>query len=142
VLATVLPEAGSWVLEGGNSPEDLASGEPEAWFDLASPIRPEQQRLVVLLRRDGDIQVEYHVAGVEGSPFEALFSIPAGHEGNAIAEVARFVHGLVVEHLVLAMDPRAWRGGRLFLEAGRLGESPPGRLSWVTSWRGTYDQGL
>jgi hypothetical protein len=40
------------------------------------------------------------------------------------------------------MDPRLWRGGRLFLQADHLGESQPRKLRWVTSWRGTYDRQL
>jgi hypothetical protein len=141
-LAEVLPESMSWVPRSSNPPQGSSHGEREYSFDITSPARPDHQSLVVLLRSDGDIQVEYHMAGVEGSPFEALFSISEGQEAEAIGEVARFVHGLLTERLVLAMDPRSWRGGRLFLQADQLGQSQSRKLRWVTSWRGTYDRQL
>ena len=139
-LLEVLPESSAWVPRGGPAPGRPSPGEPEYWLDVASPLHPERQRLVILLRSDGDIQVEYHLAGVEGSPFEAIFSIPDDREAEALEEVARFVRDLLTERLVLAMDPRRWRGGRLFLRPEQLSERRPGELAWVTSWRGTYDR--
>ncbi len=139
-LAKVLPDSRAWVPQSGDLPQSSAHAEREYWFDVPSPHRPEQQSLVVLLRSDGDIQVEYHLAGVHGSPFEALFSIPGGDEEKGIEEVVRLVHGLLTERLVLAMDQRWWRGGRLFLPAAQLDQGQSHKLSWVTSWRGTYDR--
>ena len=138
-LVEVLPESSAWVPQGGPASGRPSSAEPEYWLGVASPVRPERQHLVILLRSDGDVQVEYHLAAVEGSPFEALFSIPDDREAEALEEVARFVRDLLTERLVLAMDPRRWRGGRLFLLAEQLSERRPGELAWVTSWRGTYD---
>jgi len=55
-------------------------------------------------------------------------------------EVARFVEGLTPEPVVRSvLEKGFWRAGRKFLEATQLTEQKRARLSWITSWRGTYD---
>jgi hypothetical protein len=137
-LADVLPDPPGWT-SGSVDPAD-PDGAPDHWLEVASPVRPDVQQLVVLLRRDGDIQVEYHVAEKRGSPFEALFLAPDHQEGLVIDAVARFVGDLVSERLVLAYARGLFRGGRAFVSPAELGRIPPARLSWVTSWRGTFDR--
>jgi hypothetical protein len=135
-LRKVLPDSESWAPQS-HTPGHTEDGR-EYWFEIsARPPRP--QRLVVLLRRDGDLQVEYHIEGRRGSPFEALFIIPDSGEEAAFGEVARLIEGLLTERLVLAYTKGVWRGGRTFLEATQLTEATRRKLAWVTSWSGTYD---
>jgi hypothetical protein len=110
------------------------------WLEIGSPVRPTVQRLVVLLRPDGDIQVEYHLRRERETSYEALFVIPDGEESQAIGEVAEFVHALVTERVILACERGFLRGGRKFIAPDEL-ERERGRLLWATSWRGTYDWG-
>lgn len=108
----------------------------EYWYEIRSD-RREGQRPVILLRPDGHVQVEYHVAK-PGSPFEALFTLEEGHETAAAEAVAAFVADLLDEQLALGYAKGFWQGGRRFLKVDEV--SPSGqRLRWVTSWRGTYD---
>ena|ERR1044071_530696 len=111
----------------------------ELRMDLPSPTRPAEQQLAVLLRPDGDIQIEYHVAGQRGSPFEWLLGPCARREQECVTEAKRIVVDLLAERLVLAYDGRLFRGGRRFVSPSELGAAGRRHLTWVTSWRGTYD---
>jgi hypothetical protein len=133
-LAHVLPG-----YRASRSESPVSSSSRDYWFEVPSPLRPELQRLVILLRSDGDIQVEYHVAGKPGSPFEELFDVPAGQEMPAIEEVIQFVRDLTTERLVLAYARGVFQGGRRFLTPNSVGEHERRNLQWVTSWQGTYD---
>ncbi len=114
-------------------------GESTKLFRVSSPVRPQDQWLVVQLRHDGDIQVEYHIANEPGSPFESLFILPAGEEKDAIEEVSHFVAGLLTERIVLAMRKGFLRGGRDFIASNSLAELDRRSFSGVTSWLGTFD---
>jgi len=93
----------------------------------------------VVLRWDGDIQVEYHIAGKPGSPFEALFPLPPDEEAQVIEAVSVFVADLLAERLVLADEKGFFKGGRRFVSPGSLTESGCRSFRWTTSWRGTFD---
>jgi hypothetical protein len=134
VLARAIPESREWAR--GLSPSDI--GEFQYWVEVRSPARPTVQRLNILLRHDGDIQVEYHIAEKSGSPFELLFVPEAGKEEEAIKQASRFVADLLAERLVLAYGKGAFRGGRRFLIPA-LAEANRRHLKWSTSWLGTYD---
>jgi len=110
----------------------------ELLMEVVSPTRPDQQRLVVLLRRDGDIQVEYHVAGKRGSPFELLLGACDEYE-QCVAEAARIVADLIAERLVLAYDGSFWKGGRRFLKPSEGTTEIRNDLKWITSWQASHD---
>src|ERR1700745_317664 len=133
-LAHAIPESREWTR--GQVPAD--SLEFEYWVEVRSPTRPTVQHLRILLRHDGDIQVEYHDANKSGSPFELLFILEAGHEEEAIKQVSLFVADVLAERLVLVYGKGVFRGGRRFLIPA-LVEANRRHLKLSTSWLGTYD---
>src|SRR6266478_2633313 len=92
-LARAIPDSRSWTRR--QAPPD--SHEFEYWLEVRSPTRPTVQHLRILLRHDGDIQVEYHDADKSGSPFELLFVLEAGHEKEAIKQASLFVADVLAE---------------------------------------------
>jgi hypothetical protein len=114
-------------------------GETEYRIEVRSPLRPALQRLDIVLRHDGDIQVEYHIADKRGSPFEMLIVLAEGQEAVAIEEASLFVADILAERLVLANAKGIFRGGRRFLKPGSLTESDRRGFNWITSWLGTFD---
>jgi hypothetical protein len=133
-LARAIPESREW--RRGQSPAD--TGDFEYWVEVRSPARPTIQHLRILLRHDGDIQVEYHDANKYGSPFELLFILEAGHEEEAIKQASSFVADVLAERLVLVYSKGVFRGGRRFMIPA-LAEANRRQLKWSTSWLGTYD---
>jgi hypothetical protein len=95
--------------------------------------------LTILLRHDGDIQVEYHIAGQRGSPFEQLFVFKDDQAANAVDDVARCVAALLSEQLILGYAKGLFRGGPRFFAPSFLTDSIRRQLRWITSWRATYD---
>jgi hypothetical protein len=112
-------------------------GELSYRIEVRSPLRPLVQRLNILLRPDGDIQVEYHVSDKRGSPFETLIVLADGQEAAAIEEASGVVADLLAERLVLAQSEGPFRGDIRFLKPSSLQDRR--RLSWITSWLGTFD---
>jgi len=97
----------------------------------------ESRRLAVVVPTDGDVQVEFHVPDEAGSPFEAVFVVPAGEEPQVAQAVSEFVERFLGEELVLALDHRPIRGGQRWLKAEELDAAKhPTR---VLSWRGSFD---
>lgn len=94
--------------------------------------------LAVVVRSDGDVQVEFYIDEVRGSPFEQLFVVPEGEEENVAEEVCNFVTGVIDEAIVLAVDDRLFRGGRLWVHPDELDGIE--HLSFSASWRGTFDR--
>ena len=137
-LARAVPKSLEWIRRTSASIPAPAS-ESVYSIEIQSPVRPESQRLVILLRQDGDIQVEYHIANKKGTPFEVLFPLCEGQEGEVIENVSAFVADLLSERLVLAYAKRWLKGGRRFLVAQNITESERRTLRWITSWLGTYD---
>lgn len=133
-LARRIPGPVRWVRQTG---DPRPYRDREYWYEIRSD-RHEAQRLVILLRSDGDVQVEYHV-DKPGSPFEALFMVEDGHGAVALEQVAEFVADLLEERAALGYIRGWFRGGRTFLKPDELSEPGTRRLRWVTSWRGTYD---
>jgi hypothetical protein len=133
-LARAIPESREW--RRGQSP--AGTGDFEYWVEVRSPARPTVQRLRILLRHDGDIQVEYHIVGKSGNPFEVLFVLEAGHEKEAITQASLFVADVLAERLVLVYSKGVFRGGRRFL-IPPLAEANRRHLKWTTSWLGTHD---
>jgi hypothetical protein len=114
-------------------------GESEYRIEVRSPLKPAVQRLNIVLRHDGDIQIEYHIADKRGGPFEMLILLAEGQEAAAIEEASLFVADLLAERIVLAYAKGLFRGGRRFLKPGSLTESDRRSFSWITSWLGTFD---
>jgi hypothetical protein len=110
----------------------------ELLMEVMSPTRPDQQRLAVLLRRDGDIQIEYHVAGKRGSPFELLLG-PCDEYEKCVAEAARIVADLLAERLLLAYDRGFFKSGNRFVEPSEVTPEVRDHLKWSTSWHGSHD---
>jgi hypothetical protein len=138
-LARRIPESKGWKRENFPVTSD-SRRQSEYSIEIQSPLKPAVQRLNVLLRHDGDIQVEYHIANKRGSPFELLVGLPEGEEAPAIEEVSLFVADLLAERLVLAYAKGLFSGGRRFIKPGSLlMESDRRGFSWITSWLGTFD---
>jgi hypothetical protein len=95
--------------------------------------------LNILLRHDGDIQIEYHISDKRGSPFEMLIVLAEGQEPAAIEEASLFVADLLAERLVLADAKGLLGGGRRFLKPDTVTKSDRRSYSWITSWLGTFD---
>ena len=137
-FARRVPESSGWKRE--RSPATSGSrGQSEYRIEVRSPLRPAVQRLNILLRYDGDIQVEYHITGKRGSPFEMLIVLAEGQEAAAIEEASLFVADLLAERLVLANAKGVFKGGRRFLKPSSLTKSDRHSFSWITSWLGTFD---
>ena len=137
-LARKNPESGGWTRESFPATSDPRR-ESEYSIEVRSPLKPAVQRLHILLRPDGDIQVEYHIANKRGSPFEMLIALPEGQEAAAIEGASIFVADLLAERLVLAYAKGLFSGGSRFIEPGLLRESDRRSFSWITSWLGTFD---
>ncbi|HUR93884.1 MAG TPA: hypothetical protein VMY76_04845 [Gemmatimonadales bacterium] len=136
-LARRLPGQGQWQsVDRGQDTTELEEAR-EYQYEIRSD-RSEAQRLVVLLRSDGAVQVEYH-AEKPGSPFEALFPVDDGKEAATVEQVAAFVADLLGEQLVLGYAKGFWTGGRQFLRPHEVDPPDGRRIRWVTSWRGTHD---
>ena len=133
-LARAIPDSRGWTRR--QTPAD--SHEFEYWVEVRSPTRPTVQRLRILLRHDGDIQVEYHVADKSGSPFELLLILEAGHDEETIKGASLFVADILAERLVLAYRKGLFKAGRQFLLPA-LAQASRRHLKWTTSWLGTYD---
>lgn len=97
-----------------------------------------RKRLSVVVRPDGDVQVEFHVRGRRGSPFEALFTVTEGSEEAAGDEICTFVGKILDEQTVLAVDGRLFRGGQRWLAPDEL--ATLGNLEFAASWRGSFDR--
>lgn len=100
-LSRAIPESRAWP-RGSLPATPASSGQSEYWTEVRSPLRPTFQSLKVVVRWDGDIQVEYHIAGRPGSPFEVLFPVPPGEDAQVIEAVSVFVADLLAERLLLA----------------------------------------
>jgi hypothetical protein len=96
------------------------------------------KRLAVVVRPDGDVQVEFHVPGRPGSPFEALFTIPTGAEENAAREISDFVMNLVDEKIVLVYDDHLLRGGRGWVPSAEIDRTKD--VAFAASWHGSFDR--
>jgi len=137
-LARRIPESSGWTRESFPVKSD-SRGESEYGIEVRSPLRPAVQRLYILLRHDGNVQVEYHISNKRGSPFEVLIGLPEGEEAAAIEEASRFVAELLAERLVLAHAKGLFTGGRRFIKPGSQWEFDRRSFNWVTSWLGTFD---
>lgn len=96
------------------------------------------KRIRVVLRPDGDVQVEFHLPGRAGSPFEQLFVLPPDEKESAVDDICEFVDGLLNEKIVLAVDGHLVRGGRWWVGPDELGRFK--KLRFSASWQGTYDR--
>ena len=92
----------------------------------------------VVLRPDGDVQIEFHLPGRAGSPFEQLFVLPPDEKEAAVDEICQFVDGLLNEKIVLAVDGRLVRGGRRWVSPEELNRVA--KLRFSASWHGTFDR--
>src|SRR6185437_10305206 len=84
-LALAIPQSRGWAR--GQQPAN--TGNLQYWIEIQSPARPVGRSLRVFLRHDGDVQVEFHIEGRAGSPFEGLFVLETSHEEEAIEQVSR-----------------------------------------------------
>jgi hypothetical protein len=136
VLAKRLPESRSWPRCHLPMGQVLKDEQRSTWIEIPSPVRPDEQRLCIHLRHDGDIQVEYYLEGKQ-FPREWLFILPEGEERGAIESVVQFVEDILNERLVLAKRRGFWKCAD-YLSADQV-ERDRGKWVWVTSWQGTYD---
>jgi len=114
---------------------------PEHWFTLLSPHLSFPQRLVLDLRRDGDLQLEHHFRSQGRGPLEKFWLLRPPDELDTIRRAVQFAADIVAEAAVLVRRRRLL--GR-YLEHMALSEIPSGRragIEWVRSWRGTHDSG-
>src|SRR5438876_11824519 len=92
----------------------LPEGGCAASIQVPAPETAPDRHLVIHLRPDGDLQVEFHIPKRRGSPFEQLIVIPDEAFEEALDEAVAFVSRLLKEDLVLAWDSRLLGGGRRF----------------------------
>jgi len=137
-LARAIPASSGWTREAFPATR-YSDGETTYCVEVRSPQRPDFQKLSIVLRHDGDIQVEYHIADRRGSPFEMLIVLPEGEEVAAIEVASHFVADLVAERLVLVITKGFFRGGNYFLNPTSLTESDRRNSAWIASWLGTFD---
>jgi hypothetical protein len=110
-------------------------------LEWLSPVRAETDRLALVLRDGGDLQLEYHVQGKRGTPFEVLWDGDPASDESILEEAVSLVADLLSERRVLAMHPGLFRGGRDFPTAAEVTGPSGDRFRWIVSWRGTYDRG-
>ncbi len=109
------------------------------WIEHPPLDQNADQHLVVLLRRDGAVQVEWHVTEKRGSPFELFMACDREPVAEVIDAAAEFVATVVQEETVLAYHGGFWRGGRRFLSAHEVaGARRDKHLQWMVSWNGTH----
>ena len=77
-LGRSIPDSRSWERKLYPATSDTL-GEFSYYIELASPVRRNGRSLVVQLRHDRDIQVEYHLDDRK-NPFETFFILPVGEE--------------------------------------------------------------
>src|SRR5262245_27926140 len=100
-LARLVPDSRTWERTlYASSPNTSYPGEDSYHIRVSSPVPRNGQSLVVQLRYDGDIQVEYHIDGERRNSFESFFVLPVGEERDAIEAIAGFVADVLAERLV------------------------------------------
>jgi hypothetical protein len=130
------PEAGQWqrFQQAFDDPPGI-----DSWAEYPTLEKRGDQHLVVLLRRDGAVQVEWHVRGKRGSPFEVFMPADQDPIREIIAEAVEFVAQVVSENIVLAYHNSFFRGGRRFLTPAEVpGARRDRHFSWTVSWNGTH----
>jgi hypothetical protein len=136
MLARLIPESRTW--ERKRYPRDTVAREVTYCIEAASPAQLRDRSMVIHLRHDRDIQVEYHIDGERKRPFETFFLLPAGEEKDAIASIVAFVADILAERLVL-VDTKGIFGERRFVKRDSLSDLDRQRLSRIISWLGSYD---
>ena len=108
-LGHLIPDSRMWERKRYSSTPDTP-GETTYCIQLPSPVRRNGQSLVIQLRHDGDIQVEYHIDEDRRNSFETFFILPMGQEEDAIEAIAHFVADVLAERLVLVRSKTTvWR---------------------------------
>src|SRR5262245_59560198 len=102
---------------------DGPSAGSEVWVEYPPLDQLQGQHLVVLLRRDGDVQVEWHVSGERGSPFELSMPCDVQPLNEVIDEAAKFVADVLSENIILAYHDGLFRGGRRFLRTVEVADA-------------------
>jgi hypothetical protein len=139
-LACLVPDSRMWERKlYPSTPDTPAPGYSTYYIEVSSPFRRNGQSLVVQLRHDGDIQVEYHIEGDRRNSFETFFVLPEGQERDAIEGIAGFVSDILAERLVLVRTKGIFGGERRYLKPGSLTESDRRDVRSITSWLGTFD---
>jgi hypothetical protein len=136
-LARRIPESRDWV----RGQQTFGNPKPgtDFWVEFPPINQKEKQHIVILLRRDGAVQIEWHVTGKRGSPFE-LF-MPCDHDDIAqiIDAASEFIADVLREDVVLAYRNGFWRGGRRFLKIEEIAEARNAAdYEWMVSWNGTH----
>jgi hypothetical protein len=134
-LARRVPSSTSW----SHSRRQFESPPgTDIWFEYPSPDQRQGQHLVLLLRRDGVVQVEWHVAVKKGSPFELFLPTDRDPVETVIDEAAQFVADVLRDDVVLAYQGGWIGGGGRFLERHEVpGARRDLRFLWIVSWNGT-----
>jgi hypothetical protein len=95
------------------------------------------RRLCLVVREDGDVDVQLHVANQPGSPFEAHFAIPDGDERDASVSIGRFIADILQERILYGLGSRFRSGTHGWLRRDNVPTHVrPGTL---VSWHGTVD---
>lgn len=120
-------------------PAPRVHGETTYCIQLPSPVRRNGQSLVIQLRHDGDVQVEYHIDENRRNSFETFFILPMGEEEQVIRTIAQFVADILTERIVLLRFKSSF-GKTRFVERSSVTESDLQGVRWITSWLGTFDR--
>jgi hypothetical protein len=137
-LHVLSPGSLTWERKRYAPPSDTLDKEVAYCIEVPSPVQLRDRFMVIQLRHDRDIQVEYHVDGERKKPFETFFVHPAGQEKDAIESIVAFVADILAERLVL-VDTKSIFGERRFVKRDSLSDLDRRRLSRSISWLGSYD---
>ena len=111
----------------------------EDWVEVSGASVKPGRHIAVYVRDPFDFDVQIHMPERRGSPFEQVIVGTPEEAQDIQATVVQFVADLVEERLVVAMDNRIFRGGHRFLTPSNMRKANLRHLSWVASWRGTFD---
>ena len=137
-LAHLIPASRTWERRRYPPPSVTSDKEVTYCFEVFSPVRSRDRSLVIQLRHDRDIQVEYYIDGERKKPFEIFFILPAGQERAAIESIVAIVADILEERLVF-VHQKGSCGERRFVKRETMTELDRRKLSRIISWLGSYD---
>lgn len=112
---------------------------PDGTIEIVPASDSFSRSIEVRVRSGADLGVSFIVPTKRGSPFEQVFTGPAGETDPVVREAVAFVCDLTAERVVLAWDSRPLRGGRRFVTASDVCSAIRRDFAWVVSWRGIRD---
>ena len=127
-IARLLPEAAGW--SRGQETFPAPSAGTDIWIE--PPPARDDQRLLLLLRRDGDMQVAWHVPN--HSDFECFFVVAEEEYEQGISAALSLVADVLAERVVLVHDTSWFSMRGSFVPLEELDVRRQGRgIAWIRS---------